>query len=303
MSTHEGLDVDVVQRGGAALKTQAQHLDGIIHAINGIVANLEHVWHGHNAQTFAGWWQQQHRPALTAASAAISGLGQSALNNASEQAQASSASGSSVQSGGSTSTAGVAGASTTSAGIGGAVVGAIAAGGIVGAASGTGGSLTGSLAGSNRTWQQVQADYTRNSAAYGLGPYGPGGEYQYQCTAWANYRWKELGYTGNPISGNGYQMAANAGGTASTPPSLGAMASYGDGKTHNHVMIVEEMSKTSSGAAKIRVSEMNTGYDYNVGRPEEYMDTRWWDQNPDGTWSREGGGSSGALTFATLKKS
>jgi uncharacterized protein YukE len=78
MTTFEGLDVEAVQAQGANLKSQSQHLDGIIQNIQGLVAQLEGVWHGQDSRDFQGWWEQQHRPALMAASQAVSGLGQSA---------------------------------------------------------------------------------------------------------------------------------------------------------------------------------------------------------------------------------
>ena len=41
------------------------------------------------ASEFAGWWRQQHRPALVEAQIAVDGLHQSALNNVAQQEQAS----------------------------------------------------------------------------------------------------------------------------------------------------------------------------------------------------------------------
>jgi uncharacterized protein YukE len=132
MTTFQGLDVDVVQQQGKALKAQAQQLESIIGNINGLVSNLVQVWNGPDAQRFEGWWHQQHRPALSNASHAIDGLGQSALNNASEQSHASSTSGGT--SGGGAASAGMA---VGTAGIGAAALGAVAgaAGGAAASAS------------------------------------------------------------------------------------------------------------------------------------------------------------------------
>ncbi len=94
MAAFEGLDVEAVQAQGAHLKAQASHLDGIIHAVSALVSNADAVWAGHDSTVFAGAWHQQHRPALVAASAAVAGLGQSAINNATDQATTSASSGS-----------------------------------------------------------------------------------------------------------------------------------------------------------------------------------------------------------------
>ena len=57
MTTFQGLDVEVVQQQGNALKAQAQQLDSIVNNINGLIAHLTQIWHGHDAQMFEGWWQ------------------------------------------------------------------------------------------------------------------------------------------------------------------------------------------------------------------------------------------------------
>ena len=120
----DGLDVDAVRAHGAGLKAQAQHLDGIAQAISAIVSQAESLWHGREATDFAGWWNQQHRPALLAAAHAVAGLGTSAINNADEQARASSASGASA--GGTGAVAASAGVGAA-AGAGAAVAGTAAA--------------------------------------------------------------------------------------------------------------------------------------------------------------------------------
>ncbi|MCU1678565.1 MAG: hypothetical protein JWM93_3323 [Frankiales bacterium] len=84
-----GMDIEAVNGLGQQLKTQAEALNAIIGEIDGLVRHAQDVWKGNDATQFAGWWQDQHRPALQHAREAIDGLGQSALNNASEQAQVS----------------------------------------------------------------------------------------------------------------------------------------------------------------------------------------------------------------------
>lgn len=128
-------------------------------------------------------------------------------------------------------------------------------------------------------------------------------EYQYQCVAWAQARWLELGAT-RVEPGHGYNLAANNGGSTSTPPTLGAMASYGSADNFGHVMIVEEIAKGPGGELRIRVSEMNTGLDgssADVGNPEEYREDRWWTRQPDGRWVRHPDPNGPqAITFASL---
>lgn len=87
----EGMDVEVVQRLGHHLKHQEMAIQGIVSAVDAVVNELQGDWKGADAAEFAGWWYQQHRPALVSASEAVGGLGQSALNNAQQQASASTA--------------------------------------------------------------------------------------------------------------------------------------------------------------------------------------------------------------------
>jgi len=85
----EGMDVAEVDSIGHQLQGQADEIEKVIGRINGLVAQLQGVWHGKDAQDFEGWWHNQHQPALRAAHDAIHGLGQSAINNARDQQAAS----------------------------------------------------------------------------------------------------------------------------------------------------------------------------------------------------------------------
>ena len=93
MSPKEGMDPQVVRDLAGHLDRQAEHLTSVIAKVNGVVANLEHVWRGHAATQFKGWWETQHRPHLTHVRDAVHGLATSARNNAAEQDRASSAGG------------------------------------------------------------------------------------------------------------------------------------------------------------------------------------------------------------------
>lgn len=86
----EGMDVDAVTQAAGQLGQQADAINGVINAINGVVQNLPNIWKGQDATQFEGWWDSQHRPALQQAEEAIRGLRQSALNNVSQQQGASS---------------------------------------------------------------------------------------------------------------------------------------------------------------------------------------------------------------------
>lgn len=80
-----GMDVDAVESAGRALKAHADRIDGIIRALDRSVKSLGPVWQGATAQRFIQRTWPAYRTELVAAREHIAGLGQSALNNASEQ--------------------------------------------------------------------------------------------------------------------------------------------------------------------------------------------------------------------------
>ena len=84
-----GMDVDQVEAAGRALKTQASALEGTLRSLDTLVRTLPGVWEGQDSQMFVHQWWPEHRAKLVAAISSVDGLGQSALNNASEQRQAS----------------------------------------------------------------------------------------------------------------------------------------------------------------------------------------------------------------------
>lgn len=81
----EGMDVDAIRGMATQLDNQANSINSVINAIEGIINQMGESWRGPDATQFQGWWEQQHRPALHAAEAAISGLATSARNNAAQQ--------------------------------------------------------------------------------------------------------------------------------------------------------------------------------------------------------------------------
>jgi len=88
-----GMDVEAVENVGRQLKQSAASVDTIVGTLDRTVSGLSSVWEGPDAQRFAQSWPT-FRKSLLAAQASVAGLGQSALNNASEQREASGASGS-----------------------------------------------------------------------------------------------------------------------------------------------------------------------------------------------------------------
>jgi uncharacterized protein YukE len=93
--TRMGMDADGVENSGRQLKAHAAGIGNLAAQLDKIVSALPSVWQGADAQSFVNDWWPQHRKALVAAQQQVDGLGQSALNNASEQRKVSASSGAS----------------------------------------------------------------------------------------------------------------------------------------------------------------------------------------------------------------
>jgi uncharacterized protein YukE len=106
-----GMDVDAVESAGKQLKAQANSITNLVSQLDRTVNALPSSWDGQDARQFVTDWWPQHKQALLAAQKQLDGLGQSALNNASEQRNAS---GSGGKSG---STAANTGATTAAGGV------------------------------------------------------------------------------------------------------------------------------------------------------------------------------------------
>lgn len=281
--TH-GMNLEQVEELGRFLQGRAGELDRISAEVDAKVRASS--WLGSDADTFRNDWWPAHRKHLVHVGETVRGFGQSALNNASEQRAASDE-------------------AATVAGPGGSIAApppVATAPGSTSESSGGGqpGAASGMLPGSNRTIAEMDASFRRIMVGT-LAPYGPGGDFEYQCTAWANFRWRELGYDGPLISGHGGAMAGNAPGDLSPTASLGAMASYGAGTpgSPGHVMIVEELHGGGAAPQRIRVSEMNVGNnDWNTADASEYRSDAWWARQSDGSWRRESDGAVRSLNFA-----
>jgi uncharacterized protein YukE len=87
-----GMDVEAVESVGRQLKQSASSVDQIVGTLDKTVNGLSQLWEGPDAQRLVQSWPA-FRKSLVAAQASIVGLGQSALNNASDQREASGAKG------------------------------------------------------------------------------------------------------------------------------------------------------------------------------------------------------------------
>ena len=85
MSQFLGMNPDQVEQIGRDLKGQAGQIAAVISKVNSLVSRSQSEWKGKDATDFAGWWNNEHRPRLTELQHKLEGLGQAALNNASEQ--------------------------------------------------------------------------------------------------------------------------------------------------------------------------------------------------------------------------
>lgn len=265
-----GMDADLVAQAGKALKDRAGEIDTLVAKLDGIVRSIHGVWEGPDSDQFVNEWWPEHKKTLVAASSHVAGLGQSALNNASEQRDVSGTHGGG--SGGSIPSQPQSPPSTPPD--------------LSGQARGTSGTLSpGDLA----AYRQFETEGLRLHS-------GPDGSYYVDqngsavnnCTAWVEYRRTQLGLPTN--SGTGGTMAGNLGGTAATPPTLGAAVSYypSDSPQNGHVMVVEEIKSTNP--PTIRVSEDNYANAYN--------DSRVWTQQPDGKWLAKGSTTAYSLVIS-----
>ena len=158
------------------------------------------------------------------------------------------------------------------------------------------GATHGALPGRSRSPEESRAAYLANGGDYLPALYALGGDSQYQCTAWANFRWAELSeeYRSSAqfVGGHGGAMAGNARGQPDTVPTLGAMIST---PSNNHVVIVEEITVDAHGTQTIRVSEMN----WPEGSQAVKID-RDLTRSADGTWTDHNGHPMTDVVVANL---
>jgi surface antigen/uncharacterized protein YukE len=249
----EGMDVGEVESLGHQLMNQGNTLQTIINAIDGIVTSMETAWRGSDATEFQGWWQSQHRPALMSAEVAVHGLGQSALNNAQQQIDASGMQSTGVLAG----AALVGGVAVGGVAVGGAMSGS-AASGVAGAQPGTGGPgayvappSVSQLENGTFTIGGKQVTYTQWCNEHG---YAPPDSNAGQCAAYAAFRRAQMGL---PVStGNGIDQASSVGRVTSTSEiSSGSLISTGGAGGFGHVMVVDKV--LGENPPRFQVSEMN----------------------------------------------
>jgi len=277
--TKMGMDVEAVESVGRQLKQSAASVESLVGGIDKTVSGLTGLWDGPDAQRFVQQSWPTLRKALVAAQSSVEGLGQSALNNASEQRGASAANGS-----------GIAGGSTANNGDGVSTLGTIP--GTHSDANQHGSTSVGALprgdVNAYRQFEQSTSHYNAG-AGYNVDANGKGVD---NCTAWVDWRRDQLGLS--KAGGNGGEMAGRLGGTTSTPASLGAVVSYyppglgGGANPNGHVMLVEQVLSTDP--PSFRVSEDNYS--------NAFKDTRVWTQLSDGQWSSDKGHTRYPLTIS-----
>ena len=220
-----GMDVDQVTAAGNALKQRAADIDALVSKIDGIVRSMPGVWDGPDAQQFMNEWWPEHKKTLVAASSHVAGLGQSALNNAAEQSEASGTGGAASMTGFSTMPAHVSANPPGGGGI----------------------DPTAPLAP-----PPSQDAFNARQGSYG--DLSPGGANDGQCTSWVAFRRDQLGLPPAP-HGRGFdgeQWAENMP-TQLETPIPGAV-----GSSPNHTFIVEAVQPGPP--VKIEISEMNNSY-------------------------------------------
>lgn len=255
-----GMEIEAVEALSKQLNQFADRLAAISTSVGRDVGNLNAIWRGPDAQRFVSEWSM-HRANLQSAHDAVRAIGDSAAKNAQQQR------GASDVGSGSGSAAPVAGPAPASA--------ATAAPTDPSATGKPGQAGPGQLsAWDDKAYHDFESRSKYNSSVgYNTDANGAA---QDNCTAWAQWRRDQLGLS-SP-GGNGAQMAGNAGGTTSTPPSLGALVSYSEG-TNGHVQVIEQIYPDGS----FRVSETN----YNGSSAVRSVEK--WHPLPDGTWRNDRG--------------
>ena len=104
-----GMDADVVEALGKQLRTQGQSIRMTVSKVDALVNQAGRQWDGGRSRAFVIQWQLTHRRDLLQLAESIEGLGQAALNNASEQRHVSDTSGTSVAAGASSARTGAQG--------------------------------------------------------------------------------------------------------------------------------------------------------------------------------------------------
>lgn len=86
-----GMDADAIEALASQLDSQVTDLARVVSVVDGLVARALFEWHGRSAETFSAEWHNAYRPAVLRAADNLSGLADSARNNAAEQRRGSGA--------------------------------------------------------------------------------------------------------------------------------------------------------------------------------------------------------------------
>jgi len=266
-----GMDVEAVENVGRQLKQSATSVDQIVGGLDKTVNGLLQLWEGPDAQRFVQSWPT-FRKSLIAAQASVAGLGQSALNNASEQRDASGVKGS-LLGDNSFPTA-------THVGEAPAVPALPESQQVI------------FSTGESQNEFNSRTSHDTNPA------FAPGGAYDGQCTSWVNFRREQLIHEGvihgpAPTNWNGTHFYPGA---VSQDPSPYAVGSFAGG---GHTFIVESMGEGSP--RTIAVSEMNVGAMVDRANSRTtglgHVSAATYTEISAGVWRKEPGGHVDHLTF------
>jgi uncharacterized protein YukE len=87
MTVSHGMNVEEVRGLGHQLQTQSSHIQELVGQLDSAINAA--TWMGSDADQFKGQWWPEHRQHLLQAAEGLNGFGQSALNNAQAQEDAS----------------------------------------------------------------------------------------------------------------------------------------------------------------------------------------------------------------------
>jgi surface antigen/uncharacterized protein YukE len=273
--TKMGMDVEAVESVGRQLKQSAASVESLVGGIDKTVSGLTGLWDGPDAQRFVQQSWPTLRKALVAAQSSVEGLGQSALNNASEQRGASTANGS---------------------GSGNATLitprGTHAEGSPATPAPAT------HPASQSFGVMGAQRDF---DSRHGNASFAPGGSYAGQCTSWVNFRREQLhaeGLVSGPVP-TSWKGGHFYPGTVSLEPTPYAVGSFSGG---GHTFVVESISEGSP--RTISISEMNVGKMVDVDRLEtkglNHVSTATYADLGNGQWQKYVNGKRAGINSLTF---
>lgn len=85
MALSHGMDVGEVRNLATKLDGQSSEVEKVVTTVDGLISGMSAIWVGKDATDFAGWWNDQHKPALKKLQSHLAGLARAARHNAQEQ--------------------------------------------------------------------------------------------------------------------------------------------------------------------------------------------------------------------------